>query len=72
MRASPWKDFAGIDRLKDFAGIDRLKHHFKGETADINNSYSANEICITSWKQINRPGPYFTGVIASVLAALLA
>lgn len=67
MRTSPcWKDFASIDRLK---------HHFNGDTADFNKSYSASETCTTSWKQINPlgpgPGSDFTGVIASVLGALL-
>lgn len=62
MRTSPWKDFANVDRLK---------HRFYEETADINKSYSANEICITSWKQINPMAQIFFGVIASVVSALL-
>lgn len=62
VRTSPWEDFANIDRLK---------HRFNEETADINKSYSAIEICITSWKQINPLAQIFFGVIASVVGALL-
>lgn len=64
---------AQVMTWKDFVSIDRLKHHFNGVTADFNKSYSTDQICTTSWKQINPPGPGpdFVRVVASVLGALL-